>query len=311
MAVSKSRVCWHEMPVPVRAEIERLAAGRVVAARNCQGGFSPGFASRLSLADGRNVFAKAMDADAWPLQADMHRAEAKVAAALPDTAAAPRFLGSSDNGHWIVLIFEGIDGAEPAQPWNRAELDRVVAAASQLAQALTPSPIEVPRDHPRLGGWARLAHDPSLVARLPGQSPWAASHLPALITLEEQGLAAAQGPSLVHFDLYPHNTLLTLQRVLFADWPHARLGAPFIDLLTVLSSAAASGIDPEPILRRQPLTAQTNPHTIDAVLAAHAGFCLAGGLHPPPPGLEPIACYKAAIGRATTEWLARRLSTRK
>jgi len=146
----------------------------------------------------------------------------------------------------------------------------------------------VPRDHPRLGGWASLARDTSRRARLADCSAWAASHLPLLITLEDEGLAAAQGSSLVHFDMYPHNILLTTDQVLFADWPHARLGAPFIDLLLLLSSAAASGIDPEPILARQPLTAHIEPHAINAILAAHAGFCLAGALLPAPSGLEPI-----------------------
>ncbi len=99
-------------------------------------------------------------------------------------------------------------------------------------------------------------------------------------------------------------------QVLFAGWPHARLGAPFIDLLMLLSSAAASAIDAEPILRKQPLAAGTEPHTIDAVLAAHAGFCLAGALSPPPPGLQPVADAKIRIGRAAIEGLARRLSSR-
>src|SRR5262249_691347 len=149
-----------------------------------------------------------------------------------------------------------------------------------LAQAGTPSPIGLPPDHPRLGGWASIARDTSLRARLPACSAWAASHLPLLSELEEKGLTAAQGPSLVHFDMYPHNILLTTDQVLFVDWPHARLGAPLVDLLLFLSSTAASGIDPEPILARQPLTAHIEPDAIDAVLAAHAGFCLAGALHP-------------------------------
>ena len=33
-------------------------------------------------------------------------------------------------------------------------------------------------------------------------------------------------------------------RVVFVDWPHARRGAPVIDLVTFLSSVAADGIDP-------------------------------------------------------------------
>jgi hypothetical protein len=310
MAASKRRPPWDELPAQVRAQIEQLIAGPVVRAENCAGGFSPGFASLLTLAGGRRAFVKAMDGDAWPSQAPWHRAEASVAAALPASIPAPRFLGSFDDGHWVALAFEGIDGTEPAQPWSLADLDRVLAAAGQLARAGTPSPIVLPRDHPRLGGWASLASDPSRRARLPARSAWAASHLPLLITLEDEGLAAAHGSSLVHFDMYPHNILLTEDRVLFADWPHARLGAPFIDLLLLLSSAAASGIDPEPILARQPQAAGIKPRTIDAVLGAHAGFCLAGALLPAPPGLEPITEAKLGLGQAAITWLAQRIATR-
>jgi aminoglycoside phosphotransferase (APT) family kinase protein len=170
----------------------------------------------------------------------------------------------------------------------------------------TPSPVPLARDHPRLGGWASLARDASRRARLPACSAWAAGHLPLLTTLESEGLAAAQGPSLVHFDLFPHNILLAAGQVLFVDWPHARLGAPFIDLLLLLSSVASSGIDPEPILARQPLAVHVEPRAIDAVLAAHAGFCVAGALLPAPPGLEPVSEAKLTLGLATVNWLARR-----
>lgn len=99
----------------------------MVAAENCEGGFSPGFASRLTLADGQLVFAKAMDADAWPLQAAMHRDEARVAAALPRKVPAPRFLGSADDGHWVILAFECADGAAPSLPWRADELAQLGA----------------------------------------------------------------------------------------------------------------------------------------------------------------------------------------
>jgi hypothetical protein len=114
----------------------------------------------------------------------------------------------------------------------------------------------------------------------------------------------------VHFDLYRHNILLTAGQVFFVDWPHARLGAPFLDLVILFSSAAAAGIDPEPILHDQPLIADTDPRVIDAVVAALAGFCLAGGLYPAPPGMEPVTNAQVAIGRGGVEWLARRLSRR-
>ena len=307
---SKNRLLWAQVPATVKARVEQLAGGRVVAAANCAGGFSPGLASRLTVADGSMIFVKAIDSDAWPDQAATYRAELSVSAGLPADVPAPRLLASLDDGHWVILVFEYIAGAEPDLRRRPTDAFRVAAALEELARTLTPSPIAVPSDHPRLGGWADLARDRDRLSRLPGLSPWAAEHLTRLIALEEAGLAAAQGRSLVHFDAYSHNILLTGERVLFADWPHARLGAPFLDLIMFASSAATAGVDPEPIVTGYAPAAGTEPHVIDAVLAAHAGFCVAGSLDRVSPAFAPIVAAKAEIGTAATAWLQRRLAQR-
>lgn len=49
----------------------------------------------------------------------------------------------------------------------------------------------LPDDHPRLGGWAELSRD---AGRLATYSPWAAAHLPQLVSIEEEGLAARCSP---------------------------------------------------------------------------------------------------------------------
>jgi hypothetical protein len=304
MSASKERPHWGELPCRVRRQIEELAGGRVVRARSCEGGYSPGFASRLALHSGRRVFVKAMDADEWPFQAWFHRDEAAVASALPAEIPAPRFLGWSDDGHWVVLAFECVDGAEPAKPWRPDELARVVAGVSALTAATTPSPVAVPADHPRLGGWAEVASDRALRARLPAVSDWAAGHLDLLAALEAEGLAAARGNSLVHFDVFPHNILLTADRVLFVDWPHARLGASCIDLLSVLTSAAADGLDPEPFV-----PAQLDRRAVTGVLAAMAGSWLGAVVKGVQPGLEPIAAAKLHFGRGALGWAQRRLTS--
>ncbi len=310
MYASKNRLRWAQVPADVKAEVERLAGAPVVRAASCEGGFSPGLASGLTLAGGRMVFVKAMDADAWPGQATTHRAEASVSAALPASLPAPRLLGSFDDGHWVVLVFEYVDGAEPDLRRRPAEASLVAAALGELARKLTPSPIAAPAGHPRLGGWADVAADGDRLARLPALSPWAARHLPRLIALEAEGLAAARGDSLVHFDAFPHNILLARGRVLFVDWPHARLGAPFLDLVMFASAAAGAGIDPERIVARETVTAGVPPHVIDAVLAAHAGFCASGSLERVPPALQPIVAAKTDLAAAALVWLSRRLRAR-
>jgi len=308
VSASKDRPRWDELPGSVRRLAEVLVGGRVLSAESCRGGFSPGFASRLTLADGRRAFVKAVDGSAWPADGAVYRDEVQVAAALPATAPASRFLGSADDSGWVVLAFEWVDGVEPTRPWRPAELGRAVAAIGAMTAALTPSPLSLPKDQPRIGGFATLSADAIRRARLPADCRWAASHLDELTALEGEGLAAARGESLVHFDALPHNILLTTDRVVVVDWPHARIGAPCIDLLTLLVSAAADEIDPEPLLLAQPIAARTGAHALTSVLAALTGFWLSGAVQQVQPGLEAIPAAKLELSRGGLRWLRRRLA---
>jgi hypothetical protein len=157
VVASKQRPLWREVPSAVRREIERIAGASVMTSQNCVGGFSPGLASRLALANGGRVFAKAINTRQAGSQIDMYRREARIAAALPTSIPAPRLLGSFDDGEWTALVFEDIDGHEPVQPWNEGELGRVLSAIAALAHVATPSPVALQADHPRLGGWRELA----------------------------------------------------------------------------------------------------------------------------------------------------------
>jgi hypothetical protein len=304
MSASKNRLRWAQLPRSIQARISGLAGGRVVAAENCTGGFSPGLAARLLLANGHKVFVKAIDGGEWPSQARLYRAEAQAAAVLPSEVAAPRFVGCLDDGQWIILAFECVDGHEPSLPWCHAELEQVVAAADNLAAIAAPA--NLPTGESRLGGWVELAADETRRSVLAQSVPWAAARLGFLMELEAAGLAAAKGSALVHFDLFAHNILLTRNGVQFVDWPFARPGAAFIDIVMLLASAVADGIDPEPFLRASGVTSAVSGRAIDGLLAAHAGACLSVALRPPEPGLEPIFSAKRVLGEAALAWLRRR-----
>ncbi len=299
MSASKDRLRWHEVPQPVQEAVQALVSDTVVRAVNCEGGFSPGLASRLALAGGGWVFAKAVRTGRWQWEAQTLRAEAAVHAALPESVAAPQLLGTYDDGDWVVLVFEHIDAVMPAQPWKAPELERAAAAAVTRAAAAKPG---LARDHPRLGGWEYVT--PQAVSRY---SPWAADSLGYLTELEKAGLLAAQGEALVHFDFYAHNLLLTPHRVVIVDWPHARLGAPFADLVMLLASAASDGLDPEPFLRRH-VDPALPAATVDAFLAAHTGFLLGGAFSAVDAGLEAIAQAKLHLGLGALAWLESRLT---
>jgi hypothetical protein len=130
MSASKNRVRWHDVPAAVQERIARLVGAPALEAASCPGGFSPGPAPRLTLANGRRGFVKVMDCAAWPLQADMYRDEARLAAVLPVGLQAPEFLGCDDDGSWVILGFTCIEGKVPARPWHVEQLARVVRAAA-------------------------------------------------------------------------------------------------------------------------------------------------------------------------------------
>jgi hypothetical protein len=96
-------VHWDQLPGHVREAIEKRSGGRVVEAVTQPGGFSPGLAARLQLHDRRRIFVKAVSERANPDSPAMHRREARIVAALPDSAPVPRLLWTYDEAGWVAL----------------------------------------------------------------------------------------------------------------------------------------------------------------------------------------------------------------
>ena len=276
------------------------------------GGFSPGLAARLRLADGRRVFIKAVSGRINPHSPGMHRREAHIAAALPASIPTPRFLDSYDDGDWIALIFEDIDGTTPRMPWRRAELERVLEAVTELTALLTPAPIAAERVSDRMGdvftGWHRLAADAEAGQDdLRGVAPWVGRHLSELAALEMEAAGAAEGTTLLHTDIRADNVLLTPTKVFFVDWVWASRGAAWIDLLFMLPSVAMQG-GPKPwdIFDTHPLARGIPDEHATALVAAITGFFVWQSRQPSPPGLPTIRAFQRDQGLPALEWLKRR-----
>jgi Ser/Thr protein kinase RdoA (MazF antagonist) len=285
----------------------------VVDAVSQPGGYSPGLASRLRLDDGRRIFVKAVGPELNPDSPGMFRREARIAAALPPQAPTPRLLWTLDEGEdgWVALAFEDVDGHPPANPWKATELDRVVAALVELSADLTPAPIEAPAaaEHfvESINGWQLLRADdvpPELDA-------WSRRHLERLAELEVAAPAATTGDTLLHFDTRSDNLLLTDDRVVVVDWPHACIGAPWIDLLAMAPSVVLEGgPDPEDLFMRHPAARAADPADVNAVLCSVAGYFTHRSFQPPPPGIPTVRAFQAAQGEVTRAWLAHRLGWR-
>ena len=304
-----ARIPWEGVPERVREAVEARLGAQVQNAVTQPGGFSPGVAARLRLDDGRSVFVKAVGPEPNPDSPEFHRREAQVAAVLPSETPAPKFLFSHDDGAWVALVFEDVDGHEPELPWRRDELDRVLDAVTDLSVALTPAPIEAPPLVERFGelfrGWRTLAEE-----RPPGLDFWPAERLEALAELEACWEEASAGETLLHADIRADNILLTPERVVFVDWPNVSLGAPWVDLLAFLPSVAMQG-GPRPweLFDDHPVARDAESSHVNAVLAALAGFFAHRSTLPPPPGLPTLREFQHAQGVESLAWLRRRLES--
>ncbi|MBI4219463.1 MAG: phosphotransferase, partial [Chloroflexi bacterium] len=227
----------------------------------------------------------------------------------------PRFLWSLDEGPggWVALAFEAIDGRVPTMPWRDDELARVCQAINILGERLTPSPVDtgpermLPAVFARvLLGWGKLAASAS-----PEIDDWSRRNLERLVALEALAPQAVQGTSLVHMDTRADNVLLAGDRVYIVDWPHACVGASWVDFVGFAPSVAMQGGPaPEELLKRFPSAVAAVPDAVTAAVASIAGYFTLSALQRPPPGIPTVRDFQAAQGIAACRWLAARTGWR-
>lgn len=307
------RLDWPEVPWRVRAAVEDWLGSLVVSAESQSAGFSPGVAARLRTEDGRRVFLKAASPTPNPLTPEAHRREARITAVLPEEAPVPRLLWSHDEGEggWVVLVFEDVEGRNPAVPWRADELDETLAALSALSELLTPAPLPTDAVAGAAGDWGVVAgrHWLGVREERPDDlDAWSRRCLDRLVALEAEAPSAVEGDTLLHLDLRADNLLLTPEgRILVVDWPHARVGAPWLDPVFFAPSVAMQGgPSPEELLARHPHGRRADPEAVTAVVAAIAGFFIGEGLKSAPPGLPTLRAFQLAQGEEALRWVSLR-----
>ncbi len=310
VAASGVRITWMQVPARVRAGIEAIiGGGAVVTAVSQSGGFSPGTADRVVTADGRRAFVKAVSSIQNERSPSLHRAEAQVVAQLPSNSYVPALLGVYDDGGWVGLVFEDLDGHSPALPWNAAELEAAMTTLQQMAKEFTPTPVanlqSVTSFYATVfAGWERIRSEPPA-----DLDPWAWHHLDDLCRLAARGLACLAGDSLLHTDIRADNLLIrTDGTVAVVDWPWACTGAAWFDqLLLCVNVDLYGGHDPEKLVLHYLET--VNRDDITAALAALCGYFTDVARQPPDPGLPTVRAFQQAQARSTLSWLRRRYPT--
>lgn len=294
------RIGWDDLPPTVHAAVTAILGGPVVEAVSQPGGFSPGTADRVRLADGSRAFVKAVSAAQNAQSVQLHRAEARVTAMLPADVPAPRLLGFHDDGTWVALVFADVDGRQPHVPWQDDELEAVLDALRRLAVPVSGLPALPTLLADNFGGWRRLAADPPA-----SLDPWAASNLDLLVELADRGVAALAGDRLVHVDIRADNLLIRPDgSVMVVDWPAAAVGVPWFDTLSLLLNVRLYGGGPSDAVL-DPFGA--DPADVTAVIAGLAAFFTDRCREPDPPGLPTLRRFQRDQAAVMLPWLRARL----
>lgn len=306
---------WSELPAGLRAEIERVLGSEVVEAQSQPGGFSPGSADRVVLADGRRAFVKTGDAAVNAETVEIHRREAAIAAALPGSVPAPRLLGVVDRGDVIALALADIEGRHPETPWRCDELTAVLDALYEISSAVIGPEVSLPAIGsvygPPFGGWRRLIACGGQVPPLPdGLDEWAQDRLPRLEAAAADSLRDLQGTSLLHLDIRADNLLVRPDgSIVVVDWPWAGRGAPWVDALGLLINVRYYNprADVEALIAAHPVFAEMPEDAATRALAGFAGFFIEASTRAPSPGIPTLREFQRDQGIATLGWLRERM----
>lgn len=302
------RVPYEALPPTLHAWVHNALGSTVVESVTQHGGFSPGAAARLLCSDGTRAFVKAVSAHVNAESPQMHRREIRVTAALPAAAPVPRLLSSYDDGTWVALLLQDIDGRHPHLPWQDEELRRVVTALDELFTDLTPCPVAdahaVDDDwRDEFTNW----RDAASTGPPDGIDDWCRRHLDRLAELESRWVAAAAGDTLLHLDLRADNMMVGTDRVWIVDWPWAARGAPAFDIVAFAPSVALQGgPPPERLMAMSRHGRAADPDAVTVLAATVTGYFHVRSFLPPPPGLPTVRAFQGAQGRVALDWLRER-----
>jgi aminoglycoside phosphotransferase (APT) family kinase protein len=298
-----TRLRWTDIPDSLRSRAEAAAATPLREIASAPGGFTPGVASAVAGESGARFFVKAISRETSGV-AGSYRREALLAEALPPQVPSPRLLWWHDDGTWIVMLFEYVDGRTP----QIADLSLVMEAVAALG--VTPGPLALPRVADEYAddfhGWRGIAADGSWRSVVTAYPELAGASIEVLAAREEHWSRAAAGTALVHGDLRLDNMILTDDGVRIVDWPNACTGAGWFDLVMMTASLAMHGVDVEALVGGHPLTRDVDREDLDTVLVAAAGLFVSRSLLPPPPTAPTVRDFQRAQAEALLTWLADR-----
>ncbi|WP_152362155.1 phosphotransferase [Microlunatus speluncae] len=315
-AATARRPVWSELPAPVRREIERLAGGTVVRAESQGGGYTPGFASRLLLADGSRVFVKGASSE-YPWMIEAYQAEVDKLRLLPAAVPAPRaifdhrFTSSIPEpaagqtppvAEWLITGFADVAGRPPIRPWREDEAKAVLDRVAAMSRVLTPPP----------SGADWIGFDDEFAANA---ADWSAAVERRLVpdslvgtgpALAREFLAHCAKTTLVHCDLRDDNVIIGSE-VWVCDWNYPVLGPTWTDAMSLLISMHGDGLDADQLLAATGLAPESERSLINGFLATLLGYFAIAGHRPEVDNSPYLRTLQRWYADAAADWLLRRL----
>ena len=228
------RLPYDAVPDTVRSWVEDRLGSPVVTTAEQVGGMSPGCATRVTCADGTRAFVKAVGAELNPDTPGLFRREVGVLEHLGEHPLWARLLASYDDGAWVALLIEDVEGRHPDFT-HPGELLAVLTGTDRLSAVLQER--DVPRSMDLVdvaSVFARWASCLDTLVDAPPQTP-----VPGWLRTDPHGWAdvlrehaSRPMPHVAHWDIRVDNLLRRPGgEVVFVDWGMAARGPAWVDPL--------------------------------------------------------------------------------
>lgn len=230
------RAAWADTPQPVRVAVAAALDSNVVGHQDLHGGWSPGPAASLRLANGRQVFVKAVSADVRAHNHAMIRQESAILDVLPASVPAPRRLATVEDWPWIALATTWAAGAT-GRSWSDGAIAVVADACRTVSEHRAPDALPpVVKRIFDFDGWMRLLE-------MGTGDEWEAAYAEPAADLVAGWESWTAGGALVHRDIRLDNTVIDVAggSAVLVDWAYASAGARWIDLAQLAADVVATG----------------------------------------------------------------------
>lgn len=302
------RADYARIPDAVRSWVEATLGSPVVQADTQRGGMSPGCAARLLLADGSRAFIKAVGSSLNPGTPSLFRTEIRVLAALPAVPWRAMLRASYDDGDWVAMLLDDVDGRHPN--WSAAGDVRAVLAAVERQTtelSLVPFGLQLTSAGEQAERWSETLRDatPEELSALPDWLDPAAERLLELLDSLPRWLS---GDTMCHWDVRNDNLLIRPDgSVVLVDWGMARLGPDWGDTaIFALEWAETRRFDD--LVAAARFTRDTDGDAFTAFLLGVGAYLTVTGHRPAPPGLPTLPSFRRREGARFLAGAHRRLT---